>query len=104
MWKGHQPGYTKKWDRGLASIRTFAMVNKEPGAKMHNSTVRVTLTFLMPDWRRRDVHNYEELLFDALEGVCYTDDWFVCEHHCSRAVDRKNPRVIVEIEPVEEER
>lgn len=47
-----------------------------------------------------DAHNFEELLFDALQGIGYLNDAQVQHHECWCDDDTDNPRVEVSIEPL----
>lgn len=49
-----------------------------------------------------DGHNIEEILFDALQGYAYLNDYWIGAHHFERFEDRANPRVEIEIWPREE--
>ena len=47
----------------------------------------------MKDKRKRDTHNYFKVLFDALEGVLYDNDYYVMPRVMGVAIDRDNPRI-----------
>jgi Holliday junction resolvase RusA-like endonuclease len=47
---------------------------------------------------RKDGHNVEEILFDALQGVVYENDRQVKHHECWVEVDARLPRVEVTVE------
>lgn len=49
------------------------------------------------DNRRQDTHNRIKFLADALEGILYPDDRWVLIQEQDFSVDRKNPRVEVEL-------
>ena len=51
------------------------------------------LTFYMKDKRKRDTHNYFKVLFDALEGILYDNDYYVMPRVMGVAIDRDNPRI-----------
>jgi crossover junction endodeoxyribonuclease RusA len=68
----------------------------EPGRK-----IVVRLWYAWPDRARRDAHNREKVLLDALEGVLYPDDRWVLVQEQDFFVDRERPRVEIEIEPLE---
>ena len=50
-----------------------------------------------PDRRRRDVDNVIKVCMDALNGVVWDDDSEVTRMTASKAIDRDNPRLEVEI-------
>jgi crossover junction endodeoxyribonuclease RusA len=51
---------------------------------------------------RGDLANHEKQLHDALEGTVVTNDRDCWELVMRRHLDRKNPRVEITIEPIEE--
>ena len=53
-----------------------------------------------PDGRRRDVHNYTKVLFDAMEGIVYVDDKYVLPRHQDYTVDKLEPGVRMHIREV----
>src|SRR3972149_3737299 len=55
------------------------------------------LWFYFPDKRRRDTHNCLKILLDSLEGIIYEDDKMVLPRIQDFQVDKKNPRVEIEI-------
>ena len=59
--------------------------------------VRLNLTLYFKDKRRRDVDNYNKLVLDCLEGVVYEDDKQVQQLFITKAYDKENPRIEVEI-------
>lgn len=38
------------------------------------SDVQVHIKVHVPDRRRRDIHNFPDVICDVLEGICYKDD------------------------------
>lgn len=50
--------------------------------------------------RAGDLDGYFKGLFDALNGVAYTDDQQIVEIHARRLDDKHNPRVEVTVEEV----
>ena len=55
------------------------------------------LWFYFPDKRRRDTHNCLKILLDSLEGIIYEDDKMVLPRIQDFQIDKKNPRVEIEI-------
>jgi crossover junction endodeoxyribonuclease RusA len=49
-----------------------------------------------------DLDNRIKPLLDALQGIAYANDGQVAEIHLRRALDPRNPRVVVTIEPYRE--
>lgn len=57
----------------------------------------VTLTLYRPA-KRGDVDNYSKVVIDALNGIAWHDDGQIVELHIYRFDDKKNPRVLVEVQ------
>lgn len=51
------------------------------------------LYFYMPDKRIRDSHNCIKILTDSLEGILFSNDYFVLPRIQYVTLDRKNPRL-----------
>lgn len=51
-----------------------------------------------PDNRRRDCDNLTKCLADALTGIVWADDCYVLPQYMDYQVDKKNPRIEVEVE------
>ena len=93
-------------------------VYKTQEAKIYQSDVRVIcatngildptdklVMFTMhwyPKSRRGDLDNFFKVMIDALEGYVYENDKQIVEIHAYRMpVDKKNPRMEIEIEEIE---
>lgn len=61
--------------------------------------LKFEMTFYFPDRRRRDNHNSFKILFDALNGITYVDDYYVLPTVKDCWLDRLNPRVEITITP-----
>lgn len=59
--------------------------------------VVLELVAFWPDNRRRDMNNLHKLLCDALEGVVYPDDKMVLVRDMDFSIDRKKPRIEINI-------
>lgn len=66
----------------------------------HTGPVRLTLTFYRPA-KRGDLDNGIKVTLDALNGHAYNDDSQIVEIHAYRREDKRNPRVEVDIVPME---
>ena len=66
--------------------------------------VVVRLWFWWPNGQRRDTHNTLKGVLDAWEGVLYEDDKDVLPRIMDFGVDRKNPRIEVEVTLADEGR
>ncbi|HLS32730.1 MAG TPA: RusA family crossover junction endodeoxyribonuclease, partial [Brevibacterium sp.] len=63
--------------------------------------VEVRLTFYVPDQRRRDPDNLLKLIHDSMSGIVYDDDHQIRRQVWEVAgVDREDPRVEIEVEPL----
>jgi crossover junction endodeoxyribonuclease RusA len=54
--------------------------------------VSVNFTVFRPA-KRGDLDNYNKIMFDALQGLCYYNDNQIVEIHSYRKDDKDNPRV-----------
>ena len=57
--------------------------------------------FYFPDKRKRDNHNCLKILLDTLEGLLFTNDYFVLPRAQHVTLDRENPRVEIIFYPQE---
>ena len=57
--------------------------------------------FYFKDKRKRDSHNCLKLLMDSLEGLLFTNDYFVLPRIQYVTLDRENPRVEIIFYPQE---
>ena len=57
----------------------------------------VSVRLFVPDARKRDIDNVLKVLLDALTGYAYRDDNDVIELHVSKRIDRKSPRVEIDV-------
>jgi Holliday junction resolvase RusA-like endonuclease len=82
----------KENKEGMASEIAYAWANKPP----FKGKVHVAVTLFWPDKRRHDLDNIKGLL-DSCTGILYEDDSQICELHVSKFVDKKRPRVEIDI-------
>lgn len=57
--------------------------------------------FYFQDKRKRDSHNCLKLLMDSLEGLLFTNDYFILPRIQHVTLDRENPRVEIIFYPQE---
>jgi len=63
----------------------------------HGSWLRVRIKLYFPDERRRDTHNHPKVLLDGIaDGLGVDDRWMLISEEIP-SLDRKDPRVEVEI-------
>lgn len=86
---------------GRAYKHRTAMMAKGQGARLFEGDVALRGVVYL-DSRRRDLSNCIKLLEDSLKGVCYHDDRQVARIELDRLFDRGNPRVELEVTPMEE--
>ena len=55
------------------------------------------MEFYFPDDRKRDLDNFNKLILDSGAGIAWEDDDLISEMHLYKFVDKKNPRVELEI-------
>lgn len=48
------------------------------------------------DNRKKDTHNLTKLIFDALEGIIYDNDYYVLVQFMDFQIDKKDPRIEIE--------
>lgn len=68
---------TTAYKRALEAIHLFALRASRGHDPDGEGRWRVQIDYFPPDRRRRDVHNYDKAILDALEGAVYDDDWQV---------------------------
>ena len=86
---------TSEWEWLVA--REYTLQN---GPKFTSGPVGITLRFYRQDDRRADIDNLEKAILDALNGEAYLDDSQIVETHVSKAIDKKLPRVEIEVSEV----
>ena len=62
--------------------------------------VRVEMTLQFPDRRRRDIDNYNKLLFDACNGLLWCDDCQIVELSIKKIYCKDAPLIKMRIEEV----
>lgn len=69
---------SKEWREGLAAMRdhlSIAWAGREP----LTGPVSVRLWLSLPDGRKRDAHNLQKALLDAMEGLAFENDFQVVD-------------------------
>jgi crossover junction endodeoxyribonuclease RusA len=85
--------------REYKAIATAKAIQQATGK--HSNDVGVTLRLFRPR-RAGDIDNRLKPVLDALNGIAYDDDSQIAELHAYRRDDKNNPRVEVEVKPVDE--
>lgn len=94
--------HSERYIESRESLKTSGMVQvQNEGVRrpaFPRDEVYLYMRFFPPDNRRRDCWNMNKGLLDALQGVVWANDDQVTELHGAReVVDRKNPRVEIEV-------
>lgn len=89
----------------LAAIKARLAAQKTGWQRTPAGTkVVVRLWFWWPNGQRRDTHNTLKGILDSWEGVLYEDDKDALPRIMDYGVDRKNPRIEVEVTLADEGR
>lgn len=85
-----------------AQNRCLAELKKSKWKKDNDNVWYIMdLYFYMPDKRIRDSHNCIKLLTDSLEGILFSNDFFVLPRIQYVTLDRTNPRLEILYYPQE---
>jgi len=57
----------------------------------------VTIDLYFKDKRRRDWDNFNKIVMDSLEGICFKDDSQIQEAVVRKHIDKEIPRIEIEI-------
>jgi len=100
----------RKGGRGLTLAREYRVAKEAARTLVASQTrrdpvligpVEVRLRFWLPDQKRRDPDNLLKLIHDAMSGIVYHDDHQIRRQVWEVAgVDRVDPRVEIEVEPL----
>ncbi len=101
-WKGKMriPTRIRKYEKALKEYAILHMQKKH--LKPTKSIVKMIINYFYGSLRRKDLQNLPKTTADALNKVCYDDDFQVHELHLYRHLDKKNPRVEIRIEEMED--
>lgn len=87
----------KQWEEDAGYI-LLSQKNKE-GIKMITAPVYVGIAFFLPD-DRKDIDGGIKAVLDLLQRLrIYSNDRLVCHLNVKKFIDKKKPRVEVEVEP-----
>ena len=54
---------------------------------------KIDLTYYFPDKRRRDIDNFNKLIFDAGSGIIWEDDKLISDANLHKRIDKENSRI-----------
>jgi crossover junction endodeoxyribonuclease RusA len=95
--KGHT--YTPK--RTLDAEQVVKLYARRARVPRLSGHVKLTASFFRDSAQPCDLDNLVKLVSDALNGIAFGDDRQIVWLSALKAIDRENPRTIVEIEQVE---
>ena len=96
--KGGGKRLTSKAENYIKMARAKARMvieDEEWTLPSEHTWVYLDLYFFFPDRRTRDSHNCLKLLLDSLEGLCFTNDYFVMPRINLVEYDKENPRIVL---------
>lgn len=109
------PSVNHIWKHRIAGHRAITYLTKEGQEfkdrlsaqvpKEHNpmkGQVKVTLTLIFPNKLRRDIDNYCKGILDAMNHKVYLDDSQIKELRVTKEYEKNHPKIIVEVEELEE--
>jgi Holliday junction resolvase RusA-like endonuclease len=90
-----------KYKRRRDNAHLIAMTSVDtPHPVFPDEPLRITLDYYQPNIRRRDLSNTFKMVFDALEGVVYADDYQIKEGGWADIGVSDNPRVEITVEAI----
>jgi crossover junction endodeoxyribonuclease RusA len=78
--------------KGKALKESYTLQAESQCKKVFKGDVEMTIMLYFGDKRRRDVDNYNKLILDSLEGICYKDDKQVQTLVVTKMYDKEIPR------------
>lgn len=102
---GHKKRLTTQASNYIKTAQDIAKKSiKQQGWKRDKESVWyvMDLYFYYPDRKVRDSHNYLKLLMDCLEGLLFSNDYFLLPRIQYVTLDRENPRLEIVYYPQEQ--
>ena len=96
-------GHIHKSNEARAYQNMAALTARIAGVKPLQGSVGVTIQVYRPA-KRGDLDNCLKVCLDALKGIAYADDKQIIEINALRHEDAKNPRIVVTIVELEEQK
>ena len=88
------PKLVKAWQNEVAWAAKQEMIGEDPLL----GELAVSMTFHLPDRRRRDLDNLSKGVLDAMNGIVFDDDQQVVDLHVYKRLSKKYPGVSVKVE------
>ena len=89
----------KAWQDSVSWAAKEAMA----GWEMMDGYLQATITFYVPDHRRRDTDNMSKCVLDAMNKIVYNDDTQVIDLHLHKRIDKDAPRIVVSVTQAKED-
>lgn len=103
-WKGGKIALSEKYRSAKLAVNYIARAQRANGAGPVEGPVRMHGIVHFPDKRRRDIHNYIQMIADAIEGVAYENDNQIEILLWERGViDKERPRIDLTISSLNRE-
>ena len=103
-WQGGKIALSTKYRSAKLAVNYIARAHREQGAGPLEGPVEMRGVTHFPDRRRRDIHNYIQLIADAIEGVAYENDNQINKLVWERGeIDRERPRIDLTLYPLNRE-
>ena len=90
---GYTPAIVKAWQNDVAWTAKQEMMDDD----MLTGELSVSMTFMLPDRRKRDLDNLSKGVLDAMNGVVFEDDRQVIELHLRKQYSKDYPGVRVKV-------
>lgn len=95
-WSNGRMALTDGYRDAKGNIRDMA--RKQWEGDPYDWPIALVMTYFEPTRHRRDIANYNECLFDGLENIAFTDDyWVFCLSAQRGGKDAENPRVEIDV-------
>ena len=72
-------------------------LKKQYKGEVQQGDIRLSVVFFHGDKRKRDLDNYQKLVWDSCNGILFEDDSQIVELYLRKAYDKEDPRVCIEI-------
>ena len=88
--------------KGKELKRDYQIQAKQQWKKQPLTTqLSVAVDLFFGDKRKRDIDNYNKLIFDALSGIVWVDDVQIEELVIKKGIDKSCPRIEIDIIEIE---
>ena len=103
-WRGGKIALSEKYRSAKLAVNYIARAQRARGAGPLDGPVELHGVVWFPTGHRRDIHNYIQLIADAIEGVAYENDNQIHRLVWERGgIDRERPRIDLSISSLNRE-